>query len=127
MPFVFVFVIIESIQLWTPMKCVYEESFYETWLNHRKESIMEDYQGKYYQLDMQNITKEQGRINRILEFLTQIALQVILSPHFTLNTLKLEIVVYYECVQIKKDFADFTQPTQAQRKGLSPTSEDRRL
>ena len=36
-------VIIESIQLWKPMKCVYEESFYKTWLNHWKESIMEDY------------------------------------------------------------------------------------
>ena len=51
------------------------------------------------------------KTNKILEFLTQIALQVILSPHFTLNTLKLEIVVYYECVEIKKDCADFTQPT----------------
>lgn len=85
---------------------------------------MEGYQGKYYQLDMGNITK-QGEINKILEFLTQIALQVILSSHFTLNTLKVEIVAYYECVEINKEFGDFTQPTQAQRKGLSPTSEDR--
>ena len=59
MSLVLVVVIIESIQLWKPMKCVYEESFYKTWLNHWKESIMEDYQGKYYQLDMEQQQQQQ--------------------------------------------------------------------
>lgn len=87
MSFVLVIVIIESIQLWKPMKCI-RRKFYKTLVESLERVHNGRLLGKYYQLDMENI-KEQGENKQNSRILTQIALQVTLSPHFTFKHTKI--------------------------------------